>query len=284
MLLEPADESEALHEIAHWFAGDRQLQMLVVGPTSNEHRKYLLEEAARKEGLFLRASATKAMMPLHLPPSWEAFHARLGNATRMNTSKVERRLMRDLPGIQWEVLTEFDAYCEVVFDELVRLFRLRWGQQLDGCFLDVERNVAYYREAMRLAMMEGYTAISVLKNEGKVVALSIFILPHQDAAHFHIIARDTEAMPNYYSPGIYLYLQTFRWEITRGTSTMYIGTGSNDYKVLLGAHEEPVRETALTRSPVMRKVVPVVERGLYVCQRLPVHLHYQWQRARASLR
>ena len=285
MLIDPATEDAAYAGLAAWFAKERRLPMLRLDSIADERRLWKLHQACQAQGLYVRQRPMPPMMRLELPDSWEAFHAQLGYATRKSTKKVERRLLHDVPGLRWQMLTEYNAESERVFEEMIRVYRVHWGQQAGGCFYDDPRNVASYRQSIRWALEQGYAALSVLTlDEQVIVALSLFRLPHQTVSHFHIVARDMETLSGYYSPGMFLMLQTIRWEIARGTTCIDIGAGKNEYKVLLGGQENPAWEIAITRSPAMRVLVPAMERGLHITRRLPVHLHYQLRRMSATVK
>jgi len=113
------------------------------------------------------------------------------------------------------------------------------------------------------AVEQGYGCIVNLEIGGQTVAAATGIhIPGQDAAYYHTVGRHPLALPNQYSPGLFMAGQIIRWAIDRGATRLSLGQGFMPYKQVLGGEVYPQWELTIARSKpaavVMRTVDPAI--------------------------
>ncbi len=231
----------------------------------------------------LRAAAP-AEMPLHdrpLDPSyhvplaaWPAYVAGLGRSMRDKLRRIETYLAAHPAEF---VAGPVDAAeTAPVLDSLIRLYRRRWGGQVGGSALCDAHTADFYRTVLHWAIAHDYGALLTFRRGAQVLAAgSALHIPGQPTAYFHLMARDEDPDPlprAVESPGIVLTTRVVQWAIARGARTLCMGRGDPGYKLLLGATPTPLWQPTLARTPLADVVLPVVQRGLHLLTRLPVHL------------
>lgn len=278
LLLAPDAEEDVWHEVAKWLQTSTGIAMISVGSYSDEQRVERFHAICQEYGLYPFHTPVKPNIDIPLRGSWEQYLAGLGKRTRANVRYAELYLRQDYQNVEVEIITDPSAF-QAPLDELIRLYRLRWHNQVDGCAFDHPRNVAFYHHVMAWAMQQGNCALAVLRIGGRIIAgADIFFLPGQHELHCHIVARDMDALPNRYSPGIFLYNHIIRWALDHGFTQLGMGSGNAYYKRLIGGVEMPQWELSVARSPLTARVLHKVEPTLRIVQRLPVHLRYHLSR------
>lgn len=278
MLIDPRDAPLAFSGIAEWFRSQHAVRLLTIGPCGNAHYKTLFLQACRERQLATHEQAFPPSIWIPLPEQWEGYLEELGAATRKSIRTAEKRLTRDFPDLQCEILTTPGDAIDMALQELIRLYRLRWGNQVGGSYFHDARNVDFFLCVMQWALSRGYAAVPRLSVGGKTVAVSTILhVPGQDYAFFHLIARDMDALPSYYAPGIFINMHSIRWAMQQGIRQINIGSGKSDHKLLLGGTPEPIWGISVAHSAVALGLATRSSRALHVIRRLPVHLWYHLQ-------
>ena len=288
VLIDPLYEEMAWHELAAWIAHTPQVGYFSLGAVEQAARVELLVEACRQHGLFphvKRCAATDVWAPL--TATWEAFEQHIGRAAAKDLRRAERRMNDYYPEQTMEFLTDPEA-CREALAELMVLYRQRWGHRdLRCCFNDTS-NVLFYQRAVDWAVRRGYGMISVLRVNGKPVALeTLFRTSRRGTLYMHICARDAAMLPNRFSPGIVEAMHVFRRAIAEEMTSVNLGVLAMPYKMLFGGVEYPRWEVAVARSPLHQCALPALDRGLHIAHRLPVHTGYHlrklWDRSRREV-
>jgi len=274
LLLAPGAEEEAWHGVAAWLRTTSGVAMLSVGSSGDEQRVARFQAICQAHGLFAFSTPARPTINIPLRGSWEQYLAGLGKRTRANLRYAESYLLRDYQDVEVDIITD-PASLRAPLDELIRLYRLRWHDQVGGCVFDHPQHVAVYHQAMAWALQHGYGALGIVRIGGQVIAgADLVFRPGQQELHCHFVARDTAALPSRYSPGIYLYTHLIRWALDHGFTMLGMGYGNAYYKRLLGGDDIPQWELAAARSPLAARILRQVNPALHIVQRLPVHLRY----------
>ena len=251
MILAPEAEERIWHTMMPWLLGRDGINLISFSRWRETQRMELFSTIAHAHGVFPYLRRVTPDFWIDLPDSWDAYLANLGKTTRRNIRHQEAQLQRDFGegNISIEILTE-TARCVSAVEELITLHRQRWHQQR-GSYFDDPRMAAFYRNAVHWAAENGCLAIPVMRMQSRTITLlTIFHLPGQDTAYLHCSARDLDALPSKYSPGIVLLAHSFRWAIARGVKRLALGIGTTYYKSLLGGYECPRFEVFAARSPL----------------------------------
>jgi len=274
LLIDPTAEDICWSVIADWMRQEKGLGMISFGPGSTDRRARYIEQAFTSSGMVTSSRQLPATMRIALPAHWEDYLISLGKNTRRNLKQSEARLRRDFADVEIDMMTGEPA-CSAALPDLIRLFRKRWQNQVGGSPLHDVRNTQAYTAIIRWAAQHGFLVMPVLRIDGNVIAiLTVFHIPGQQVAYCHTVARDVDALPSSYSPGMVLYSNLLNQMISRGVTCVDFGHGNAFYKQLLGGQELTVREICVVRSRLASILLPTIERSLYIARRLPVHLAY----------
>ena len=277
LLIDVDEEAVAWSAILRWLRTQSAVKRICLGPCGDTKRLQLFEHACWSEGLTPRLQPAPTYVHIPLAPSWEAFLSGLGKSTRNKLRRIDAHLLNMSDDSRVEFQDEPSA-CAEALDDLMRLYRARWEQQIGGCAFCKPQSTAFYHRFIQWAVQQHYAVIPILRVGGRTLAVgSVFHLPGQSMAYFHFIARDADALPNHWlnAPGIKLLGRVIRWAIERGVTTLGMGAGCNHYKMLLGGEETPLRELTVARSALDDRLIPHLDNGLHLIRRLPVHFaHY----------
>jgi len=275
ILLDPTHAQEAWCGLFRWFRSLRGVAMISLGLCSHAQSVQYIKSASALSDM--QAFIIPSRLPCvwtDLPESWETFYRSLSSSARKELHRAERRLMHDYPSMRIEHMTDPES-CAAAVDELIFLYRQRWGNRIGGCSFTRLCNATFYRKAVLWAVQHGYATVSRLRIiEQTIVVGTLFHLPGQDTLYEQFVGRNPDALANRYSPGIVEYITTFRWAIKQGYRRVNQGLGAARYKITYGGREEPVWEIGVTRSRLGAVLLPVVDRIAYLIQRLPTHLCY----------
>lgn len=277
VLVAVGQEEAFWNGVACWFAQASGLGYLCLGRTSNLDYVGLAEQVGRMYGLHAICRQIAPVLTLALPGSWEAYLAGLGKNARENARKSEHLITRDCPDVTITILERPDGADEAL-ETLVDLYRRRWRNTSAGMVntFDDARNVTFYREIIHQGLERGEMGIGVLRLGTRIIAVATLLhTPGEDTGYAHFLARDVAALPNRYSPGLYLINHQIRWLITRGATRLHLGCGNTGYKTMLGGQEFPQWTLAFARSPAHAAVLPQCDRVLHVISRLPIQLRHR---------
>ncbi|HEY3377038.1 MAG TPA: GNAT family N-acetyltransferase [Armatimonadota bacterium] len=274
LLVDPAWAMEAWTGLAQWFATRPGLAYLSLGLSSDPAQARYFSEACALVGL--TPHITEHAMPVvlsTLPDCWEALDGKM----RKRILTAERDLTRDYPDMMVEFVREPVA-CLRALNELIRLFRRRWDGELGGSVFHQACQQVAYHDALMWAVTHGYGGISVLRAAGRTLAVqTCYHLPGHDTLYGQLIARDTEALPNRYSPGVVLIGHMIRTYIGQGIHTIHLGAGARSYKFLFNGQSHPRLNLAASRVPLAAALLPGLDRALHLAQRAPIHAAYYAQ-------
>ena len=206
--------------------------------------------------------------------------ARLGKSMRTKLRKIETH-MHEIDGGMSVELLDAQHNIPAAVDDLVRLYRLRWRDQVGGSVFCNPANVAFYRALLRWGVDNGTAIVPVLRLRGNTVAVGVvWHQPAQRNAYFQFIARDVTALPNHWlnCPGTVLICHVIRWAMARGVERMHMGRGNAHYKLLLGGETDSQWQLSLARSEIAAALLPQYARSLYLLHRAPLHLAYHLRR------
>lgn len=277
----PGYERACWQGVAAWFRAASGLGMLSLGLTSSREQVDAFTQACDSLGLTPRCTPAESAIVLALPASWDAYLAGLDKHTRKVIRRVESLLAEEYPTVTATVV-EDAGESAAIMTALARLYRLRWRDTTAGTVntFDDPRHVRFYQAVMADALRHRRLGVGVTHLDDRmIVVMTIFHTPGQQTAYGHFIARDVSALPNRYSPGIFLLLHQIRWLIGRGASVLHLGVGNTGYKTILGGVEQPQWALSVARSPYHAALLSHIERGIHLAHRLPLHLRQHLQRA-----
>lgn len=280
LLLDPAEEETVWIGIGKWLRNNPWVGMLSLGFYESGRSISCCRQVLEPQGIITNSRQQPPTVLLPLADNWEAFVRGLSKPTRKQMHSIETHLREETDGVSVQLLDDVPR-CMEAFDDLVRLYRRRWGAQVGGSIFCTQAHVDFYRNAVKWALVQGYASMPTLRIHDKTaVVCVVFHIPGQLVSHFQFIARDTEVQTPHWlsSPGTLLTMLAFRWAIARGVKMVNLGQGSTHYKTSLGGNECDLWQLSIARSPATAKVLPHIARSLYVIQRLPLHLSYHLQR------
>jgi len=214
-----------------------------------------------------------------LPADWSAFERQLGTSAMRQIRRAERYILDAYPDAAWQLCTTPDA-CRDAVAQLIRLYRQHWGGGGLGCCFNDPRRAAFYQRAVVWAAQQGMGMVSLLRLRGVPVALeTLFRTSRRSPLYMHYCARDL-SLPNRFSPGLMEAAHAFRWAVSDGVPRVNQGPLMMPYKQLFGGVATPRWEVALARTAASLALLPALDRGLHLAQRLPVHLQYHLTRHR----
>ncbi|MHB9132513.1 MAG: GNAT family N-acetyltransferase [Armatimonadota bacterium] len=274
VLIKPGADDDFWQGVAGWLKQASPVAMVSLGHFSDPQQIEMLQRICREQQLFTFSKEVSPTVFIPLAESWEQYLASLGKRTRTNIRYAETYLLRDYQDVRVEIITDPATYREP-FDQLIELYRQRWQHQVGGCLLDRPVNVDFHHQIMAWALEEKSAALAVLRVDDRLIAgVMVFFVPGQHEMDCYLAARDMEALPKQYSPGIFLYSHLIRWAIDHGFTGMGMGNGNTYYKRLLGGTESPQWEVYAARSPLAGKLLQKIDPAIHAVRRLPVHLQY----------
>jgi len=282
VLIDPLYEEAAWAGFTKWFQQQSHCHMLSLGRWHVNERLTSVMETVHANGIH---PSRKALVPDHwlpLPNSWDAYLAGIGKATRYNLRRREAQLHRDFGDVTVEIVADpagFTREAEAFF----AIHHRRWRhEQTDSFRIPAVRQ--FYREVMDWTLGEGSAAMLILRVQGQAVTMAtVFHTPGQHAAHFHVIARDPDALPRKYSPGIVVLSHLIRYAIDHGAQHLIMGHGSDYYKTLLGAEEYALCELYAARTPTEYAVFSKLDPLMHIIRHLPRTLSRRVYSIRQSL-
>lgn len=279
MLIDPTEVDDAWDGALRWLCERSGKSLLSFGNCRDDgHREGIIAAANRQGLISVISTKTPPTAMSLLPSSWEELLEALTPSTRKDMRQAERTLERDYPDLAVEFLTD-PAACRDAFAEFLRLFRQRWGDRPGGCEFDRPGQLAAYQEMLDWAVRNGYGMVTVLRAAGRTLVVQItYHLPGQDTLYAQFIARDTDAIPKRYSPGMVLMNHTIRWAIRRGITRVNLGHGAVQYKLAYNGSAHPRAHLAMARSPLGAAIIPQLDVGCHLLRRAPVHLDYHMRR------
>jgi len=280
MVIDPQAEELAWYGFMLWCKAYSRFGLLSLGRWRNCLQIEMVQQTAFETGLFPFTRRIEPDIWISFPESWAEYLASLNTDIRRNLQRREKQFRQDFgEGFAVDILTGNQITRERV-DELITLHRQRWHGQR-GSYFDHERNTDFYREITCWAAGKGYLVMPVLRLNGKTITLAtIFHLPGQQIAYAHCMARDVEALPNNYSPGIVLFTHFFRWAIARGIKHVSMGIGTSYYKRLFGGREYQRSELFIARSRREARVLMKIDPAVYILQHLPVEMQMRFREYR----
>lgn len=274
-LIDPAMALEAWQGLGDWMRNTPGVHLLYLGSCHDAGLLAKWREAFRTRHLATSARISKAVMVWSdLPASWEDFLSAIGRISRKDMLRAEKVLQRDFPDTEVRFLSNPDE-CARALDELITLYRQRWSRQFGGCCFDEAKKIAFYKRAFTWAVEQGYATMSVLRVRQRNIVLSTkFHLPGQSVLYEQFVARDLATLPARYSPGIVEFSRTVRWAIGQGITRINLGVGQSRYKSMFGGKSQLQWEILAARSPLAARVLPRIDRSMYLVTRIPVYLCY----------
>lgn len=247
LLALPGHEAEVAAAIGAWLRRAR-LGMVLLGRWHEPARLDTLRQALGTGGLHTSMRTQQPGWWLDLPASYDDYQAGLGRETRYNLRRREQQLLRDFSSVEVVWHQDVDA-CRQALEALIGFHRQRWTNASDNHSFADPRNIDFYRQLVDWAAPCGYLHMPTLLVEGRVITLAtIFHLPGQRTAYYHCVARNVDALPARYSPGIVLMRHLVAWAIDRGITRLGLGVGTDYYKSLLGGVEHARRELVVAPS------------------------------------
>jgi CelD/BcsL family acetyltransferase involved in cellulose biosynthesis len=256
-----------------WLRAAPGVGALDLGLWDNAEQIAGLRDACAAGGAICVVRPAASDMRLALPGTWDAYLGGLSRNARDSVRDAEKRLARDYPDVRIDVPVD-SAGLTLALDAQICLYRRRWHDQPGGCPFDDPRHVAAYRNAFVSVHEAGLGHIGILRAGGQpVVANNWYHHAGGDTLYCHLFARDTEALPTRYSPGMAAMAFLIRWAIDHGVRYMRLGSGSSYYKVALGGQEQPLWRVHIARNRAALGLL-AVERVRHAATRLPVHIAY----------
>ncbi len=234
VLIDPRQGEAVWRALGYWLAQHGQIGLLSLGLSTT--LAHAAASGQLPQGMQALASEASPAVTIPLAANWEAFVARLGKSVRTKLRKIETHIQEIDPGMCVELLDDAERGL-AAFDDLVRLYRDRWRNQVGGSMLCHPAHVAFYREALRWGLAGGTVIVPVLRLYDKAAVVGVvWHTPPQRSAYFHLIARDATALPPHWlnSPGTVLICHVIRWAMSRGVERLDMGQGNAHYKLLLG--------------------------------------------------
>ena len=272
ILIDPLEEEAAWQGVAHWLGHYPGAGYLTLGACG---------DAARIQA-FARACAGAGLLPIindrvppsvlcPLPHSWDELLHSLEAAKRAEIRRAERLFARDFPDAEVEILQD-PAACQPALDDLVELYRTRWGGRGGGCLFDFAPNIAYYHRVMAWALAQRYAVVGALRVQGRrIIVQTVLHIPGQSTVYMHMNGRDVTALPNRYSPGIVVFCHLLRWAIDRGATTANLGPGALPYKLIFNGAVHPRAIIGAARGARHAATLPALDRLVHIAHRAPVH-------------
>ena len=272
VLIDPAHEELAWQGVAQWMRHTPSVGLLTLGVT--EHRNWIdqLTTACRQHGLVIaeKQLPTPAVWS-ELPGSWETFLQRIGSTSARNIRRAEKKLHELGEEYSVEVYTTPEE-CARQIPALVRLYRKRWQHEAVECQFSNPANVRFYEEAIRWAAWRGCALVYVFRLRGEpFLVQTLFCEPGKAALYQHFTARDVEALPNSYSPGVAGSAQQFRWAIEHGMTRVNQGPVNMSYKSIFDGVEHPRWKVAIARSSIHHSLLGSCCRSRHIIQHLPAY-------------
>lgn len=272
VLIDLEQEDAAWQALAGWVRALPGAACLTLGVCSNEARVARFTAACRQQGVIPLVTPDPSPVVLcSLPDSWEALLASLDAQARKNIRKAERLLAQDYPEAEVAMLTD-PAACRQALDEMIGLFRRRWGERGGGCIFDPPRNRTFYQQAVEWAVRQGHAAVAVLRAAGSTqVVMTLFRSPDGGMLSAQLVARDLTAIKPRYGTGIVLLCHVMRYAIAHGARVVNLGQGVRPYKLLFNGRPHPRWHLAIARTPLGAALLPPIDRLLHKATRAPVY-------------
>ncbi|MBI2526882.1 MAG: GNAT family N-acetyltransferase [Candidatus Rokubacteria bacterium] len=187
----------------------------------------LLPVLAPPHGLGTRIEREERCPVLALPPTWEAYLARLSGKDRHELRRKMRRLEAELPGTELRSVAGPDGWDDAM-TEFLRLHRLsRAGK---ARFMD-EAMERFFRDALRALAEAGWARLWFLDSGGAPIA-AFLCLEYGGAVGLYNSGFDpTRAR---LAPGIVLLGHVIRDAIERGIAVFDFLRGEEAYKYAFG--------------------------------------------------
>jgi len=275
MLIDPEHEEMAWTGLARWMAKTPAVGALSLGACSDARRVERFQRIFREQQLHVKVTPL-AVSSVHsrLAANWQEFLGIIEPSHRKDLLRAERLLFRDFADARIEYLTDPDA-CLETLEEMICLYRRRWGETAGGCIFDNPRNVAFYRAAVHWAVKNGFAAVSTLRARGRlIVAGTKFHIPGQDMLFEQFIIRVPDILPNRYSPGLVESCHSVRWAMSLGVKTINQGAGALPYKLMFNGSAIPLQQVTAVRGRVAGLACITADRALHIIKRLPVHIRH----------
>lgn len=282
LLIDPSAEAAVWTGFAAWLRSSAGIGVVSLGRHRDTPQVRRLQQMATDHGFpFFRRPAGAAMWA-PLPTGWDAYLASLSRSMRTKMRTAEQRLQRDVPDAVVEVLSSPSA-CLAAVDDLIRLSCHQWENRVEGSLLQHQRVAEFYRRIVHWEVTRGWAVMPVLRvNARTVVVATLFHIPGQEAAYYHLIGRDPDVLPSRYSPGIVLLGTLIRAAIARGARRLNLGQGAHPYKITLGGTPSPQWECFVARSAIDAAVLPTLDPALQHLRGLPTYVRHLCRRTHAQ--
>lgn len=268
LLVDPTEEAAAWTGFSAWLHSRTGIGLLSLGRHNDPQRIAGLARGAVEHRLPFQARKANVSVWAELPESWEAFLAGLAHSVRDNVRNAEPRLCRQVPNVSIELITDADAGARAA-DTLIRLSSHQWQNRGKKSTLHDPPVAAFYRRMLVWGITQGCALLAALRVEDRTVAVAtLFHLPGQEAAYYHAVGRDLEALPAKFSPGIILLARLIRVAIARGARRLNMGQGVLPYKLWIGGQSYQQWECFVARSAWDALVQPRLDPAIHHLRRL----------------
>ena len=187
----------------------------------------LLPALAPPHGIEVRITREDRCPVLALPPTWDAYLARLSGKDRHELRRKMRRLEAELPGTKTRSLAGPDGWDEGM-TEFLRLHRLsRAGK---ARFMD-ETMERFFREALGALAEAGWARLWFLDSDGAPIAAFLCLEYSGTVGLYNSGFDPTRAR---LAPGIVLLAHVIRDAIERGFAIFDFLRGEEPYKYAFG--------------------------------------------------
>ncbi|MHB9134064.1 MAG: GNAT family N-acetyltransferase [Armatimonadota bacterium] len=277
ILMDQLMEEMAWQGFANWLCGRLRHSTVSLPAINSQRRLHIMEQAFQEQGLVTRIDEQRPSVRLPLAATWHNFFRGLNKSVQSKLRRIEAHMSTAVPGITMDMITGGEAF-ENAFRDFTRLYCRRWDDRMGGDTCGDRRSVAVYRNFARWAVEEGHGVIPVIRKDGRMIAAGlVFHIQEQSVIHFHMMVRDTEALPPHWlnSPGTALICQVIRWAISRNARMMSLGPEVSHYTRLFGGEQHDLWQVTVANSPLMLATLPAIDRTLDMARRLPLHLRYR---------
>ncbi|GBD10029.1 hypothetical protein HRbin22_02292 [Candidatus Thermoflexus japonica] len=191
-------------------------------------------------GLMAQVERLTVCPVLQLPATWEAYLRMLDGKDRHELRRKMRRV-EALENTRWYILQEEGPDAGEAIEAFLDLMAASSPAKAD--FLS-ERMRAFFRQAIRYGLREGWARLSFMEIEGKKAA-TYLDFDYRD----RIWLYNAGLHPHFagLSPGIVLLAYLIRQAIERGKRAFDFLRGDEPYKFRFGAREVPLYRIVISR-------------------------------------
>lgn len=272
MLIAPGEEASAWMGIGRLLKQVPHMGQLLLGRCADIELVTQARDTTVAAGFASRQTPTLPRVETFLAESEETFFRKLTSKSRESIRCAENRLRRNYADLQVDIYTTPSPATTEALNALVNWYRQRWHEEIGGCLFDDPRMVEFFNKGLEQFLASGQGIVYTLRVDGRLIAVDTVVhQPGQRTAYLQFVARDAQALPPRYSPGIFLLLEVTRHLRTRGVESLQMGSGGLWYKLEFGGLYRQQYLLTAFHSPFAKAVIPPIERASHMLHRIPVH-------------